>query len=751
MAVTIYPQSVKTIEQPEINPDFIEWLDKDAESLSDEGLGLGYLPHPCQLHRELPGPLMSRTFGLESLPSVFDLRITGDITSVKNQGSCGSCWAFATMSAVESHWKMNDRGIFDLSEDNLNTCHPPFVWLPCQGGNDLISLAYFARGSGPMSESDDPYSPNHKKVDCPSGLYPAGFVTSGWFIPTNDPALIKSLIMQYGALFTSMYWSSSYFNYSSKTYYYSGTASPNHGVALAGWDDNKITAGGTGAWIVKNSWGAGWGEGGYFYIAYQDSRVNSDVTLFSGYMEEDPMNAVDTYSESGWSGYNMGYGSNAADGLVKFVASGNLQLTKIGTWTGYPGAVVSIDIYDDFNGTDLLTGFLCSLSPQTCTYAGYHTFELPSPVTIADGNDYYIKIRYETAGYNYPVPIEVVIGGYCTPSIETGIFWSKTTGSAYWNSEDLSDNDPCVYTYTSAVLGTVATPSFDPEPGTYMTPQLVTIQCVTPDAAVYYTTNGTDPTESDSLYENPVVVDSTLTLKARSFKSHYLPSETAAGTYTIPPPVITVTSPNGDEEWETGSPYDVLWTSTGTSGNVRIEYSANSGSDWSDVISGTPDDGIYSWMVPDTSSGNCLVRISDTEGSPVDTSDGVFTISNIPSVLVQIKIWIEGPYSSSGDSMTTSLQTGTIIPKISPYSDGREVDSIPSDITDWVFVELRSTVEGDAVVSGSFFLRKDGWITEIDGFNTNLEFDNVEDGLYYIVVRHRNHLSLMSSEPVQME
>jgi len=749
IVIPVFSQSLRRIENPEINPDFIQWLDGDLKGLSDEGFGLGYIPHPCQLQRELPEHLKSRASALLSLPPSFDLRVTGDITSVKYQGGCGSCWAFASMSALESHWKMIDQGIFNLSEDNLNTCHPPFVWPPCQGGNDLISLAYFARGSGPLSESDDPYSAAHTQVDCPSGFRPQGWITSGWLIPTDDPDLIKSIIMQYGALFTSMYWSSSCFNYSSKTYYYSGHANPNHGVALAGWDDSKVTAGGTGAWIAKNSWGTGWGEGGYFYIAYQDSRVNSDLTLFRGYIADDPLNAIDTYSESGWSGYHLGYGSQAADALVKFVASGSIQLTKIGTWAGYPGTVVTIDIYDDFNGTDLLTGLLASMPPQTCTYLGYETFELSSPVYIEDG-DYYIQIRYETTGYNYPIPVEGVIDGYCTPAIETGVFWSKSTGSAYWNSEDSDDIDPCVYAYTGTVLGTAGTPFFDPEPGTYMTAQQVAILCATPDAVIRYTTNGTDPTESDSLYESPIVIDSTMTLKARSFKSHYLPSDTASGTYTIQPPVISVTAPNGDENWEADSSYDVMWTSTGTSGNVCIEYSTNSGSDWSEVISGTADDGIYSWTVPDTSSDNCMVRISDTDGSPVDTSDGIFIIS-IPSVRIQIKIWLEGAYVPAGDSMSVSLQTGALIPTTSPYSDSLEVETIPSGITDWIFVELRSTPEGEAEASRSFFIRKDGWITDLDGLNTNLEFENVKDGSYYMVVRHRNHLSVMSKEPVVME
>jgi hypothetical protein len=98
-------------------------------------------------------------------------------------------------------------------------------------------------------------------------------------------------------------------------------------------------------------------------------------------------------------------------------------------------------------------------------------------------------------------------------------------------------------------------------------------------------------------------------------------------------PCITITSPNGGEEWLVDSTYDITWTSSGTSGNVQIEYSTNNGSSWVEEIASTTDDGSYSWTIPDTPSDNCLVRVSDTEGTPADTSNAVFTISPVPSYI----------------------------------------------------------------------------------------------------------------------
>jgi len=91
---------------------------------------------------------------------------------------------------------------------------------------------------------------------------------------------------------------------------------------------------------------------------------------------------------------------------------------------------------------------------------------------------------------------------------------------------------------------------------------------------------------------------------------------------------ITVTSPNGGESWTAGSTHNITWTSTGSVGNVKIEYSVNNGSSWNTITSSTDNDGIYSWKLPDVSSFQCLVRIKEaSDGSPSDISNAVFSIT----------------------------------------------------------------------------------------------------------------------------
>jgi subtilisin family serine protease len=108
------------------------------------------------------------------------------------------------------------------------------------------------------------------------------------------------------------------------------------------------------------------------------------------------------------------------------------------------------------------------------------------------------------------------------------------------------------------------------------------------------------------------------------------PSDTSNATFsivTVTNPTITVTSPNGGETWDADTVHNITWTSTGTVGNVKIEYSYNNGSSWNSVSSSTANDGSHSWTLPHINFTNCKVRISEaSDGSPTDTSNAVFSI-----------------------------------------------------------------------------------------------------------------------------
>ncbi|MFC2094548.1 choice-of-anchor D domain-containing protein [Bacteroidota bacterium] len=106
--------------------------------------------------------------------------------------------------------------------------------------------------------------------------------------------------------------------------------------------------------------------------------------------------------------------------------------------------------------------------------------------------------------------------------------------------------------------------------------------------------------------------------------------------FTIVLPTITVTAPNGGENWIVASSHNITWSSTNV-GNVRIEYTTNNGTSWINIIASTPNDGSYSWTVPNTPATQCKVRISDVTITTInDISNNIFTISTPVTPIIAV-------------------------------------------------------------------------------------------------------------------
>ncbi|HEX9652750.1 MAG TPA: VCBS repeat-containing protein, partial [bacterium] len=94
------------------------------------------------------------------------------------------------------------------------------------------------------------------------------------------------------------------------------------------------------------------------------------------------------------------------------------------------------------------------------------------------------------------------------------------------------------------------------------------------------------------------------------------------------PASLTLTSPNGGENLTAGASHNITWNSTGAIANVKLEYSTNNGASYTVIIASTSNDGSHAWTVPDVSTTNALVRVSDASDSdPTDVSNSVFTIT----------------------------------------------------------------------------------------------------------------------------
>lgn len=594
------------IQEAPLNPAFKEYITKkNVKSLpsevTPEGFYLGLIPSPVQPDFSAYEAEIVTPKSMQTLPAVYDMRTNGRITPVKNQGQCGSCWLFPTMGSIESYWKVLGLGNFDLSEDNLKNCHG-FDYLPCEGGSREMAVSYLSRSTGPYLESQDPYTA--ASAGCPSGLTPAAYVSQARFLPKNKN-VIKQALMDYGAIYNTFRWEASSYNASDYTYYYNGTSNAlNHAVLIVGWDDNKVTAGGTGAWIIKNSWGSSWGQNGFFYISYNDTKATSDATYYPGRIDHDVNSKISYYDHLGMT-TSMGFGSSTAYGMVKYVPTGNEQLTKVGTWVAGSNATITIEIYNTLSGTNL-SALLGSIPQKTCALPGYYTFDLSSAINLAAGNDYFIKIKYTTPGYNFPIPVESKVTGLTNNAvIETGKCWISSGGYSWTavGSNTTKKYDVCIKAY-SKVLGCTPITAATASPATAAACIGGSVTYSVNPSSIGNTyqwkvsTNGTTWTNLANAGKYSNVNTNTLTIsgiiaslhnkKYRCVVSNICSSvnSTIVTLTTNNQPVVT--NQTGNRSVVIGSNTTFTFSATGTGKTYQWQVSANGSSTWMNITNGNP-------------------------------------------------------------------------------------------------------------------------------------------------------------------
>jgi len=213
------------------------------------------------------------------------------VSSIKNQGSCGSCWAFAVTAALESQEMIATTGSqVDLSEQTLVSCSGAGS---CSGGY-TSSASNYIRDVGLPLESCFKYTATNNSCSSACADWQAAtYKVNGWHTAStsSNPAVrvqdIKNALYTYGPVVASFYVYNDFFSYRSGVYSYStGSYAGAHAVLVVGYDDVNQ------CFIVKNSWGTGWGEAGYFMIAYSEvggtSRFAYSALAYDGYGDNPP-------------------------------------------------------------------------------------------------------------------------------------------------------------------------------------------------------------------------------------------------------------------------------------------------------------------------------------------------------------------------------------------------------------------------------------------------------------------------------
>ncbi|MCX4239813.1 C1 family peptidase [Paraliomyxa miuraensis] len=195
----------------------------------------------------------------------------------RSQGSCGSCWAFATLSVFEAAQNIAngiDLGL-DFSEQHLVDCAETsdgFDIGDCSGGFTVMVYDYL-QSKGDVLEKDVPYKERNGTCDharkAEHKIANWGFVDESGGIGSVDQ--IKAAICNYGPVSSSVYVTSAFKAYSGGVFDEMARGQTNHAVSLVGWDDKR------GAWLLRNSWGTWWGEDGYMWIKYGSNEVGKSA------------------------------------------------------------------------------------------------------------------------------------------------------------------------------------------------------------------------------------------------------------------------------------------------------------------------------------------------------------------------------------------------------------------------------------------------------------------------------------------
>ncbi len=426
------------------------------------------------------------------LPSKYDSREAGLVTPVRDQGQTGTCWAHATLAACESSMlaqgqtsSFEDFSELHLSYTAYNTpfdalgffdsyVDPEYVFIT-QNGGDWLNYGGFTNTAlnaliswcGPVPENANhgQYSsskfqmmnPLNFEIHNPEEFYTLNsmHVENAYNVYANNQTAVKELIMEYGA--GSVHINANKLNYDTSTFF-SYTFGCNHVVTIIGWDDSYprencevdgLMPDNDGAWLIKNSWGDYEGIDGYYWLSYEDQSMlerpvqfialNTEDNYDNNYQYDDVF-ADDTYVYFGNTEDLWDENGNMHPERIGIVGGGTMAniytaqkedevLKAVGFFTANSNLNYEITIYK-FDGDSMVA---VSNTSGTEPFEGYHTRELDTPVSLAQGESFMVAVTL----YSLENPDEAIRFTYDGISdLDMGMVKVSTQGESILYTEE---------------------------------------------------------------------------------------------------------------------------------------------------------------------------------------------------------------------------------------------------------------------------------------------------------------------------
>ena len=405
----------------------------------------------------------------ETIPSRWDSREHGWVTSVKAQGGYGTCWTFSTMAALETAILKATGGAVtnDFSENHMANHDVGFAFGFEDGGNNQVAAALLASWRDPLRDDEDAYPNPGSRVELPPQCHvqdivwlperscPVFWETGRYDVgPVADnrevDAAYKRAVMKYGAVSIGYYHIWGCYNKTTGAHYLSETNVTDwsdgggHAVTLIGWDDDypveNFRAGkrppGKGAFLVKNSWGAGNSTtNGCSWISYYDESVSympgaaysmpEEVTNYGRIYEYDPCGQVASWNSCDTEAEELGQYENWCANVFTTTATGIVE--AVGFYAMAAETSYTLRIFRGCRSTPI-DGELVVDQSGTVAEAGYATIRFNAGVPVEAGEKFAVVLRLECPGYDYPLPVE------CTHDESDGsggkIRWCTGTANA---------------------------------------------------------------------------------------------------------------------------------------------------------------------------------------------------------------------------------------------------------------------------------------------------------------------------------